>query len=84
METIETVIESFKYDELIALVMASIKDAAESIGYDAECVAMVAYDNTYESKAADKYLSANELTFDYFLSSMIESANLIITHRTFD
>ncbi|UHD87231.1 hypothetical protein [Vibrio phage D4] len=87
MNTLENKIESFKYDDLIAACMASIKDAVEardeSKERDPEVIAMVAYENTYEAKASDKYLSADELTYEYFLSSMIESANLIITHDLF-
>ncbi|WKC56119.1 hypothetical protein [Vibrio phage CAU_VPP01] len=84
MKSIETVLESFNYDDLIAKVMVAVKEDAESIGYDVECVAMVAYSNTYEAKESDNSLNVDALTFDCFLSSMIESANLIITHRLFD
>ncbi|AEH21906.1 VHS1093 protein [Vibrio phage 1] len=87
MNALENKIESFSYDNLIADCMKAIKAAVEardeSKEKDAEVIAMVAYENTYEAKAADKYLKADELTYDYFLSSMIESANLIITHDLF-
>ncbi|UOK16943.1 hypothetical protein [Vibrio phage phiKT1024] len=84
MKTIELTLESFNYEDLISRCMVEVKDAAETKGYDLECVAMVAYENTYESKESDRYLNIEELTFESFLSSMVESANNIIIHSLFD
>lgn len=84
MITLDAKIDSFKYDDLIARCMEEVKDAAAAKGYDLECVAMVAYSTAYESKEVDEDLDVNALTFESFLSSMIESANLILVHNLFD
>ncbi|ANO57613.1 hypothetical protein [Vibrio phage vB_VhaS-a] len=84
MTTLDAKIDSFKYDDLIEACITSVKEASDAKGYDAECVAMVAYSTAYESKETDKDLDVNALTFDSFLGSMIESANLIIVHNLFD
>lgn len=84
MITLDAKIDSFKYDDLIARCMEAVKEAAAAKGYDLECVAMVAYSTAYESKEADNDLDVDALTFDSFLGSMIESANLILVHNLFD
>ncbi|QKE60770.1 hypothetical protein vBVhaSVHB1_83 [Vibrio phage vB_VhaS-VHB1] len=84
MTALDAKIDSFKYDVVIARVMEAIDTEALEKNYDPEIVAMVAYETAYESKESDKDLDVDALTFDSFVSSVIESANLIIVHNLFD
>ena len=84
MTALDVKIDSFKYDVVIARVMEAIDTEALNKNYDPEIVAMVAYETAYESKESDKDLDVDALTFDSFVSSVIESANLIIVHNLFD
>ncbi|AET42185.1 hypothetical protein VPEG_00034 [Vibrio phage SIO-2] len=84
MTALDVKIDSFKYDVIIARVMEAIDTEALEKNYDPEIVAMVAYETAYESKESDKDLDVDALTFDSFVSSVIESANLIIVHNLFD
>ena len=84
MTALDVKIDSFKYDVVIARVMEAIDTEALEKNYDPEIVAMVAYETAYESKESDKDLDVDALTFDSFVSSVIESANLIIVHNLFD